>query len=188
MEPDNKSTNNNQVCNESRCVDGDEDQKIKCGKCKRSVHFACTNLPIYQLRLFFTKNYRSYICANCVYVPPEFQERFNNQREMINDHYKKEIRACENIIMVQKENEKKLKEGIVKMKENQSMKDEIVQLMDRKFKEYDRQITQTIKAEIMASNKLNLNSIKNDSKKQKQGKTFADATKNDPSNNLIPQF
>ena len=90
--------------------------------------------------------------------------------------------------MVQKENEKKLKEGIVKMKENQSMKDEIVQLMDRKFKEYDRQITQTIKAEIMASNKLNLNSIKDDSKKQKQGKTFADATKDDSSNNLIPQF
>ena len=29
MEPDNKSTNNNQVCNESRCVDGDEDKKIK---------------------------------------------------------------------------------------------------------------------------------------------------------------
>ena len=61
------------VCTESSCIDDDNDTK-----CKRSVHFLCTNLPIYQLRLFFTKNYRGFICVNCVQVSEEFQEIFKN--------------------------------------------------------------------------------------------------------------
>ena len=39
-------------------LNGDNDRKIKCSKCKRSVHFICTNLPMYQQHLFHTKNYR----------------------------------------------------------------------------------------------------------------------------------
>ena len=40
---------------------------------ERAVHFVCTKFPTYQLKLFYTKNYRGYICVNCVKVPDEFQ-------------------------------------------------------------------------------------------------------------------
>ena len=55
--PDNQN-NMNQVCTESRCTDGDAEKKIVCRKCKRAVHFVRTKLPTYQLKLFYTKNYR----------------------------------------------------------------------------------------------------------------------------------
>ena len=107
------------VCSETNCIDGDEDKKIKCTKCKRLVHFACTNLPIYQLRLFFTKSYREFICVSCVEIPEEFKEKFERQETNTVATLKREIHACESIIMVQRENESKLISGIKQMKEKE---------------------------------------------------------------------
>ena len=114
MESLDESNNNNQVCTESFCMDNDDSKTIKCTKCKRAVHYLCTKLPMYQLRLFFTKNYRGYICINCVKVPDEFQETFKKQEENLIEQYKREVSACENIIKIQKENENKLNNGIKK--------------------------------------------------------------------------
>ena len=56
-------SNSKTVCTDTSCIDDDDDKKITCTKCKRSVHFLCTNLPIYQLRLFFYKELpRIYLC------------------------------------------------------------------------------------------------------------------------------
>ena len=99
------------VCTESSCIDDDNDKKIKCTKCKRSVHFLCTNLPIYQLQMLFTKNYRGFICVNCVKVPEEFQVIFKNQDRTMIDKYKREVNTCKNIIMIQRENESKDKQN-----------------------------------------------------------------------------
>ena len=108
-----------QLCTQSCCVDGDDDRKIKCSKCKRSVHFICKNLPMYQLRLFHTKNYQGFNCVNCIELPDEFREMVKTQGESMVDTYKREIKACENIIMLQKNNESKLISGLKKLKENQ---------------------------------------------------------------------
>ena len=70
------STSENHVCTNSTCADGDDEQKIKCSKCKRMVHYVCTNLPIYQLQLFFTKNYRGFICSKCVDIPEELKKLY----------------------------------------------------------------------------------------------------------------
>ena len=80
MESSDDQNHNNQ-CTESRCIAGDDENKIVSGKCKRAVRFVCTKLPTYQLKLFYTKNYRGYICVNCVKVPDEFQQLFNKQEE-----------------------------------------------------------------------------------------------------------
>lgn len=117
MEASNTFQNKTKVCSETSCVNGDDDRKIKCTKCKRLVHFACTNLPIYQLRLFFTKGYRGFICVNCVEVPEEFMEKFEKQEQSIAATLKREIQACESIIMVQRENESKILNGYKQMKE-----------------------------------------------------------------------
>ena len=66
--------------------------------------------------LFYTKNYRAFICVSFVEVPANFKEMLENQSESIIDTYKREIKVCESIIKVQKDNEenisdmKKLKE------------------------------------------------------------------------------
>ena len=41
---------------------------FKCKKCNRCTHYACTNLPEYQVSLFLTKYYSTYICEDCVGV------------------------------------------------------------------------------------------------------------------------
>ena len=160
-------SNSKTVCTDTSCIDDDDDKKITCTKCKRSVHFLCTNLPIYQLRLFFTKNYRGFICVNCVQVPEEFQEIFKNQDQTMIDKYKREVNACENIIMIQRENESKLINGIKKMKEKQNKKEsqekekDLVNLIENKFIELEDRIKESIKNSIKTNE---VNEKKNDEK------------------------
>ena len=103
----NDSNNQCQLCTETSCTEEDDEGMIKCSKCKRAVHFRCTKLPFYQLRLFFTKSYRTYVCVNCGTVPEEFQKFCQNQEENLFEQLKREVDACENIIKVQNENQEK---------------------------------------------------------------------------------
>ena len=185
IEPHNQPINTNQVCTKLQCTDNENHKKIKCVKCKREVHYVCTNLPLYQLRLFFTKNYRSFVCVNCVEIPEDFKTTYNNQEETILNHYKREIKACENIIMVQKENENKLINGIRKMKQKQNEKDEhLKNTMENKFDEFEKKIKEIIKDEI----KSNIDS-KNNQHKIDQKSSFASIVKNvNQENILIPKF
>ena len=98
MESLNDSNNQFPLCTETSCTEEDDERMIKCSKCKRAVRFMCTKLPFYQLRLFFTKSYRAYVCVNCVTVPEEFQKLCKNQEENLFEQLKKEVGACENII------------------------------------------------------------------------------------------
>ena len=75
------------------------------------------------------------------------------------DTYKREIKACENIIMVQKDNESKLISGLKKLKENQkaaNQEKDLVSLFERRFNELEKKIddTQTSMKEIKKSGEL----------------------------------
>ena len=39
---------------------------LECSKCKKLTHYACTQLPPYQVSLFMLKGYRLYVCRICV--------------------------------------------------------------------------------------------------------------------------
>ena len=91
MESSDDQNHTNQ-CTELRCIAGDDEKKVICSKCKRAVHFVCTKLPTYQLKLFYTKNYRGYICVNCVKMPDEFQQLFNKQEERFFEKCQREIK------------------------------------------------------------------------------------------------
>ena len=39
---------------------------LQCSKCQRLTHYACTQLPPYQISLFMQKGYRLYVCSTCV--------------------------------------------------------------------------------------------------------------------------
>ena len=59
------------------------------------------------------------------------------------DTYKREIKACKNIIMVQKDNESKLINGLKKLKENQkaaNQENDLVSLFERRFNELEKKI------------------------------------------------
>ena len=76
---------------------------------------------------------------------------------MINQ-FKREVRACENIIKLQKENEGKLINGLRKMKHQQDEQDSLKQFMESKFDELEKSIKETIVEDI--KDKLIIKTIK----------------------------
>ena len=62
------------VCSETTCIDDGDENKLTCVKCKQDQHYRCTGLPAYQIRMFMTKKYRSFVCVNCVPVTDELKE------------------------------------------------------------------------------------------------------------------
>ena len=46
-----------------------------CRKCKREVHYICSELPPYQIQLCLTSKSRSFQCQNCVKVPEELRKK-----------------------------------------------------------------------------------------------------------------
>ena len=87
-----------------------------------------------QVSLFFTKNYRGFVCVNCVKIPVELKEKFNNHEKSIYKNLKREVNACENITMVQKENESKLINGIKKLNakhKKESREHDLVELIEK---------------------------------------------------------
>ena len=53
-------------CTLTTCLSDRDKCKLKCTKCLWLVHYACTQLPPYQIALFMQKNYRLYVCNMCV--------------------------------------------------------------------------------------------------------------------------
>ena len=53
-------------CTLTTCLSDRDKFKLKCMKCLRLVHYACTQLPPYQIALFMQKNYMLYVCNTCV--------------------------------------------------------------------------------------------------------------------------
>ena len=63
------------TCTKIQCSSTVTEHMLKCSRCKRSTHYVCTGLPPYQVYLFTRKNYRLYVCSNCVgSLPKEIVE------------------------------------------------------------------------------------------------------------------
>ena len=54
------------TCSVKCCEEENNEFMLKCAKCKNLTHYACTQLPPYQIALFLQKSYRLYQCAKCV--------------------------------------------------------------------------------------------------------------------------
>ena len=44
-----ESENDTNQCTEKICIKDNDNMRIKCQNCKRTIHYACTGLPTYQL-------------------------------------------------------------------------------------------------------------------------------------------
>lgn len=50
----------------TRCTLEATEFMLDCSKCRKLTHYACTQLPPYQLARFLQKSYRLYVCSACV--------------------------------------------------------------------------------------------------------------------------
>ena len=76
-------------CTPSSCIDDEDLDRLECRKCKRSVHYECTQLPLYQLQIFVTSYNDHYTCSNCVRITKNLRNKVGKnthhmmQRELI---------------------------------------------------------------------------------------------------------
>ena len=81
MSEDTISTENIHVfanCTKEKCTMNVKEKTygiLVCRKCKREVHFICSELPPYQIQLCLTSKSRSFQCQNCVKVPEELRNK-----------------------------------------------------------------------------------------------------------------
>ena len=72
----------------------------------------------------------------------DFKEMLKNESESMIDTYKWEIKACENIIVVKKDNKEKFISGIKKLKAGHQEK-YLASFFERKFDELEKKINGT---------------------------------------------
>ena len=123
-------------CSTSACINDQDQNRIQCGDCKRSVHYRCTMLPAYQIQLFINKRSMKFSCANCVTVQKNLVDLLKSQdvpfyilsRDKEEIHrLRKELKACENLLKIQDDNQKQLKDMIMSQAEtNKAMELSII--------------------------------------------------------------
>ena len=106
-------------CNQSKCIDDKDDNRLECHSCKRKVHYLCTCLPPYQLQLHRystqAKVFSSYICINCVEIPDFLQNSNSYYQKRFKEKYDEEVAKSVT-----------LKQTITKLTEKiQSLEDEL---------------------------------------------------------------
>ena len=74
------------------------ENKLTCAKCKEKQHYRCTGLPVYQIWMFLTPRYRSFVCVSCVPVTEELSDIVAYQEESIVEHLRRDVTSCENIV------------------------------------------------------------------------------------------
>ena len=63
-------------CNYTYCNIEDNDDMLRCRKCKKTLHYQCSKLPAYQVSLFLSQTYKKkFVCESCVEVPESLTEK-----------------------------------------------------------------------------------------------------------------
>jgi len=66
------------LCTTDKCFRDDktkENDMLQCRKCQRFVHYACSELPLYQIQICLQYKTRSFQCAKCVIISPKLIEK-----------------------------------------------------------------------------------------------------------------
>lgn len=150
-----EEANQNQTCSLTSCADDDDQNRLKCRKCHRLVHYECTQLPLYQLQIFVNTYNEQYLCHNCVRITKTLRSKVGE-----NSYH-----------MMQKEIEKK--DGVIKKLNNElakncSLKKDIESIFTKKMADLETKTEKMIKEEIQQT--------KNYMKETSQ-KTYAEITK-----------
>ena len=140
-----------------KCKDDENQHLLVCANCKRSVHYRCTRLPLYQIEQFVSKKVRKYTCVNCVKISYDLYEILIDYNPDQSFEVEELTQALKEINLTNNETEtlnkslrnkqKKLTklmedelESVVKHKQNIKMfEDEVAKCKDRIKKHADRE-------------------------------------------------
>ena len=157
-------------CSETQCKDDSDSLRIKCTGCKRSLHYACTGIPAYQLQFFIKKGKRKYTCVSCSPGAKELSQKMLEQSQRITSctYSSKEIKACENIIKAKTENERRLNSVVKELQSRCQKSNEQNKLLSNEIKSQFSALETKLIEKI--ERKVNENGIK-------AKKTFAEVAK-----------
>ena len=74
------------LCTPNKCFSSEiikDNDVLQCRKCERKVHYACTELPAYQIQLCLQYRSRNFQCNQCVTVTPILLERVKTSKERV---------------------------------------------------------------------------------------------------------
>ena len=137
-------------CEYNSCISDDDLNKLECSQCSRLVHYACTQLPTYQLSQFLTKGYRRYVCMQCTHIPDyvndiaqsaKYVRLDNDTRETINDNQsieENQTSTSSDQLQVYAKLEKKILDKI------QGIENRIEQTISKKLAENQKNIDEKI--------------------------------------------
>ena len=77
---------NNGFCTPDNCFMNEvvkDNDVLQCRRCERFVHYACTELPAYQIQLCLQYKSRRFECAKCVTVTPILLEKIKTSTERV---------------------------------------------------------------------------------------------------------
>lgn len=108
------------ICTLTDCIDDKDQDCLVCLKCRRLVHFRCTQLPPYQIQLFLDKHkstHYKYVCPNCVTVTPKVLELVPAKPRTLpssvkreNETLRRELNACKGLLKQNEIDRKKINE------------------------------------------------------------------------------
>ena len=108
-------------CSPQRCVDINDQNVLWCLKCKRAVHFKCTNIPAYHIQAIINKSkHKRFTCINCIEVSAEILE-LTKKPEPVNQEIiqiKNDVKRTENIVKAQRETINKQNTEIIQLQRN----------------------------------------------------------------------
>ena len=149
-----------QSCTLAACTDDDDQNRLKCRKCNRLVHYECSQLPLYQLQIFVNTYNEQYLCHNCVRITRSLMNKIGeNSYHMM----QKEIEKKDDVI-------KKLRKEVAK---NRDLKTDIASILTEKMADFQDNAKKMIKEEIQRTKKV---------MEETSQRTYAEITKSNKEN------
>ena len=147
------------ACTPACCTDDEEEDRLQCRLCKRTVHYECTQLPLYQLQIFVTTYNDQYTCPNCVRITRTLTNKVGkNTYHMM----QRELEKKDGVI------EKLKNELNKKTRAHRTIKTELETFLSEKIKEIKEETKVIIKEEISKTT---------DIMTKRSDKTYAEITK-----------
>ena len=113
------------ACTPKKCTSEEDEDQLQCRKCKRYVHYECTQLPLYQLQIFVTTYNDQYTCPNCVRITRSLKNKVGK-----NNYHMMQMELEDKNDIIEKLN-KELNKRNNHSKNNEFVKNELLSLMKR---------------------------------------------------------
>ena len=150
------------ACTTTKCTSREDEDRLQCRKCKRYVHYECTQLPLYQLQIFVNTYNDQYTCPNCVRITRSLTNKAGkNTCHMMQ-------RELENKNDVIEKLPKELNKLNNKSDNNENIKNELENLLIDKIADLEAKTREIIREEIKETK---------DSMQQSSQATYAEITK-----------